>query len=74
VRVLLFVGLVVLSGCNLFRPNYYEETCVDAKGKEITRIVYPIPTRATSLPTTPACDDRRQITVRRDNKNSNEPE
>jgi len=57
------VGLIVLSGCELFHPNYYEGTCLDANGKEITRSVYPIPTRETSLPTTVACDDRRQITV-----------
>jgi len=62
-RVWLFVALIVLSGCELFRPNYYEGTCVDTNGKEITRYVYPIPIRETSLPTTVACDDRRRITV-----------
>ena len=57
------MALIVLSGCELFRPNYYEGTCVDANGKEITRYVYPITTRETSLPTTVACDDRRRIAV-----------
>jgi hypothetical protein len=60
-RVWLLVGLIVLSGCELFRPNYYEGTCLDANGKEITRYVYPIPT---PLPTgTAACNDRRRITL-----------
>ena len=63
-RILFFVGLVALSGCGLFRPDYYEGTCVNAEGKEITRYVYPVTTGETSLPTTPTCDDRRQITVR----------
>jgi len=62
-RVWLFVGLIVLSGCELFRPNYYEGTCLDANGREITRYVYPIPTRQTSVPTTVACDNRHRITV-----------
>lgn len=63
-RVLLLVGLVMLSGCNLFRPDYYEGTCVNAEGKEITRYVYPAP-KWTSLATTPACDDpHRQIMVK----------
>jgi len=62
-RVWLFVGLVVLSGCELFRQNYYEGTCLDANGREITRYVYPIPTRQTSVPTTVACDNRHRITV-----------
>lgn len=64
-RVLLLVGLVVLSGCNLFRPDYYEGACVNAEGKEITRYVYPAPKWETSLATMPACDDpRRQIMVK----------
>jgi len=72
-RVWFFVVLVVLSGCELFRPDYYEGTCLDANGKEITRYVYPIPTtRETSLPTTVACDDRRRITVTREAPGSKE--
>ncbi len=64
-RVLFLVGLVVLSGCNLFRPDYYEGTCVNAEGREITRYVYPAPKWETSLATTPVCDDlRRQIMVK----------
>ncbi len=62
-RVWFFVGLILLSGCELFRPNYYEGTCVDANGTEITRYVYPIPAREISLPITMACDDRRRITI-----------
>jgi hypothetical protein len=69
VRVLFFVGLVLLSGCDLLRPNYYVGTCVNAEGKEITRIT----TWEPSLSPTTACDDRRQISVSRDDGNSNEP-
>ena len=70
VRVLFFVGLVVLSGCGLFPPDYYVGTCVNAEGKEITRIT----TWEPSLSTTIACDHRRQIAVRRDDGNRNEHE
>jgi hypothetical protein len=63
-RALFFVGIVVLSGCALFRPDYYEGTCVNAEGKEIMRYMYPVTTGETS--TTPACDDRRQITVKKE--------
>jgi len=72
-RVWLFVGLIVLSGCELFRPNYYEGTCLNADGKEITRYVYPIPTRETSLPTTVACDDRRRMTITHQPERDNNP-
>ena len=64
-RVFFFVGLVVFSGCASFPPDYYEGTCVNAEGKEITRYMYPITTGKTSLPTTPACDDNRHKTVKR---------
>ena len=64
IGVALLVGLVVLSGCDLFRPNYYEGTCVTAEGKQITRYVYPVATWDTSS-TTRACDDR-QIAVKTD--------
>ena len=57
------MAMIVLSGCELFRPNYYEGTCLDANGKEITRYVYPVPTRETLLPTTVACDDRHRLAV-----------
>jgi hypothetical protein len=63
-RAFFFVGLVVLNGCALFRPDYYEGTCVNAEGKEITRYMYPVTTRETSLPPRPACDDRRHMTVK----------
>jgi hypothetical protein len=63
-RALLFLGLVVLSGCQMFRPIYYEGACLTTAGEEIRRIVYPPPTLETSSTTTPPCDDRRQITVK----------
>ncbi len=62
-RVLFFAGLVVLSGCDLFRPIYYEGTCLNAEGKEIRRIVYPDPRWETSSTVPPPCDARRQIAV-----------
>ena len=66
----LVVGLIVLNSCQLFRPDYYEGTCVDANGKEITRYVYPIPK---PLPTsTAACDDRRRIKVIQEAKGEKE--
>ena len=63
-RISIFVGLIVLAGCNGFRPDYYEGTCVNTEGKEITRYVYPAPKWETSLATIPACDDRRKVLVR----------
>ena len=60
-RVLIFIGLIVLTGCNEFRPDYYEGTCVNAEGKEITRYVYPPPRVETSLATIPACDERHHV-------------
>ena len=73
-RVLFLVWLFLLSGCDLFRPIYYEGTCVNAEGKEITRIVYPTPKWDASSPIPPSCDGRRQITVTRDHGNSEKPE
>ena len=63
-RALFLLGLVVLSGCQLFRPIYYEGTCLTAAGQEIRRIMYPPPTLEAT--TTPPCDDRRQIAVKGD--------
>ena len=63
-RILILVGLVVLNGCVLFRPDYYEGTCVNAEGKEITRYVYPAPKWETSSASTPACNDRREVIVK----------
>jgi hypothetical protein len=65
-RALFLLGLVVLSGCQMFGPIYYEGTCLTAAGQEIRRIMYPPPTLETSSTTTPPCDDRRQITVKGD--------
>jgi hypothetical protein len=58
------LGLVVLSGCQMFGPIYYEGTCLTAAGQEIRRIMYPPPTLEST--TTPPCDDRRQIAVKGD--------
>jgi hypothetical protein len=63
-RALFLLGLVVLSGCQMFRPIYYEGTCLTAAGQEIRRIIYPPPTLEST--TTPPCDDRRQIAVKGD--------
>jgi len=63
-RALFLLGLVVLSGCQIFRPIYYEGTCLTAAGQEIRRIMYPPPTLEPT--TTPPCDDRRQIAVKGD--------
>ena len=68
-RVLFLVGLVVLSGCNLLRPTYYEGTCVNAGGKEVKRVVYPPPRLETSSPAPPPCDARSpRVAVTKDDQ------